>query len=28
MAYNIYMTIASPEASEVPSGRPELAPAE
>ncbi|MFV0279932.1 MAG: cytochrome-c oxidase, cbb3-type subunit I [Rhodoblastus sp.] len=28
MAYNIYKTIASPEASEVPSGRPELAPAE
>ena len=28
MAYNIYMTIASPEASEVPSGTPELAPAE
>ena len=28
MAYNIWMTIASPEASEVPSGRPELAPAE
>ena len=28
MAFNIYKTIASPEASEVPSGRPELAPAE
>ncbi len=28
MAFNIYKTIASPEASEVPSGRPALAPAE
>ena len=28
MAYNIYKTIASPEASAVPKGRPALAPAE